>query len=67
MDEAFAEAEASQQRWEQWEKQNQLRSSRVQLPEMDYATLERLAAQQGKTPAQLLQNLVHGVMSTLKI
>lgn len=67
VDDAFAEAEASQQRWELWEKQNQLRSLRVQLPEVDYTTLEKLAAQQGKTTAQLIQNLVHGVMVTLKI
>lgn len=66
-DEAIAEGETSQKRWEQWEKQNQLRSVCIQLPENEYITLEKLAIQQGKTTSQVIQNLVHGVMATLQI
>lgn len=65
VDEAFEDAEMSQKRWEQWELDRQLRSVRIQLPESEYAKLEKIANRQGKTTSQIIQNLVHGVMATL--
>lgn len=65
VDEAFQDAEASQKRWQEWERQHQLKSVRIEVPEMEYTVLEDLARRQGKTVPQIIQALLNGIMSTL--
>ena len=65
VDEAFADAEISQKRWEQWEIKNRLTPVAIQLPEAEYKILEDLAIQQQTTAPELIQSLVHSVLSTL--
>jgi hypothetical protein len=65
IDEAFQEAEASQKRWQEWERRHQLKSVRIELPEAEYTVLEHLAERQAKTTPQLIQALLDSVLSTL--
>ena len=65
VDEVFDEAETSQKRWQEWERKNQLRSVRIQLPEAEYRVLEDLAKKQTKTTPQLIQALLDSILSTL--
>jgi len=46
VDEVFEEAEASQKRWQEWEREHQLKSVRIQLSEAKYQVLEDLAKEQ---------------------
>ncbi|MBI1930326.1 hypothetical protein HYR99_39505 [Candidatus Poribacteria bacterium] len=65
VDEVFAEAEASQKRWQEWEREHQLKSVRIQLSEAKYQVLEDLAKEQTKTTPQLIQALLDSILSTL--
>jgi hypothetical protein len=65
IDEVFQEADASQQRWQEWGQKHQLKSVRIHVPESEYLVLERLAQRQAKTAPQLIQALVDSVLSTL--
>lgn len=65
VDEAFEEADGSQERWQEWERKHQFRSVLIHLPEAEYRVLEDLAAQQEKTTPQLIQALLDSVLSTL--
>ena len=48
VDEVFEEAEASQKRWQEWEREHQLKSVRIQLSEAKYQVLEDLAKEQNR-------------------
>ena len=65
VDEVFEEAEASQKRWQEWEREHQLKSVRIQLSEAKYQVLEDLAKEQTKTTPQLIQALLDSILSTL--
>jgi hypothetical protein len=65
VDEMFQDAEASQKRWQEWERQHQMKSVRIEVPEMEYTVLEDLARRQGKTVPQIIQALLNSIMSTL--
>lgn len=65
VDEIFQEAEASQQRWQEWERQHQIKSVRIEVPEANYTVLVDLAQRQGKTVPQIIQALLNSVLTTL--
>lgn len=67
VDEAFADAGESEKRWQEWEKEQRLTSISIQLPEQEYQILQRLAVEQKKSAPQLVQSLVHNVLSALLI
>jgi len=48
VDEVFQDAAASQKRWQEWERQNKMKSVRIEVSEMEYTVLEDLAQRQGK-------------------
>jgi len=65
VDEIFQDAAASQKRWQEWERQHQMKSVHIEVPEMEYTVLEDLAQRQGKTVPQIIQALLNSIMSTL--
>jgi len=65
VDEIFEDADASQQRWQAWERQHQMKSIRIEVPQVEYTMLEDLAQRQGKTVPQIIQALLDGILSTL--
>ncbi len=64
-DEAFQDAEQSQKRWEVWEQKHQMKSVRIEVPQAEYAVLQDLARQQGKTVAQFIQAILVGALPAL--
>jgi hypothetical protein len=65
VDEIFQDANASQKRWQEWEQSHQVKSIRIEVPEMEYTLLEDLAQRQGKTVPQIIQALLNSILSTL--
>jgi hypothetical protein len=65
VDEAFQDAEESQKRWEAWEQKHQIKSVRIEVPQAEYAVLQDLARQQGKTVAQFIQAILVGALPAL--
>ncbi len=64
VEEAFKDADDSEKRWREWEHSYALKTISIKLPESDYKVLENLAREQHKTAPQLVQALVHNVLST---
>ena len=65
IEEVFQDAEASQGRWQEWERAHPVKSIRIEVPEAEYRVLKALAQRQGKTVEQVIQALLDGVLSTL--
>jgi len=64
-EEAFQDADESQKRWEVWERKHQIKSVRIEVPQAEYAVLQDLAQQQGKTVAQFIQTILVGALPAL--
>lgn len=64
-DEAFQDAEESQKRWEVWEQKHQMKSVRIEVPQVEYSLLQDLARQQGKTVAQFIQAILISALPAL--
>ena len=52
VDEAFADAEASEKRWQEWQSKHQLKPVSILLPEGEYTALANLATKQKKAAPQ---------------
>ena len=64
-EEAFQDAEESQKRWEVWEQKHQIKSVRIEVPQAEYAVLQDLARQQGKTVPQFIQAILVSALPAL--
>ncbi|MBI3764154.1 MAG: ribbon-helix-helix protein, CopG family [Chloroflexi bacterium] len=61
---AFADAKASESRWQAFESERGLKRVFIELPEPLYSTLERLARQQQRSVPVFIENVIRDLVVT---
>jgi predicted DNA-binding ribbon-helix-helix protein len=66
-DDAFRDAEQSEARWQTFEKDQKLHRLLVELPEPAFSKLERLAQQRKRTVANLVEEVITGLVDAFSL
>lgn len=64
VDDAFADARASEERWQAFETERGLKRIFIELPEPLYQTLERLAQQQQRSVPVFIEQVIQDLVVT---